>query len=586
MVNLPNEILLEVVRNYPTFTRLRHPDDVLEQYNLVKNTLASLCLVSKSWRDIAQPLLYRAYIKTEKNDPNQDEDEYDAAKIDAMEERGEDTSELTDEEMGFTGQRKPIQLEKFIRTMIERPDLAAEVECLSISNYWDEIASIERRFGRTDVNAALGEMMVEASKRVPPQEIKWNWRSSEWQESWRDDLREGDEVAEVALLMFLLPNIRWLDLGTSSADYGIQVQDIWRQLLGSQSKAKVEHHGQEQEIEADFLSQTGNPAILSRLEYFSARADSFLYKDAPTINTVSEILTIPSLKSFYGFGLQEEHWSYNVRLPLGHLKELFFNECRVSEEVLITLVDSCEQLESLDVAFSYYTDEISLSARFIYALARCKETLKELTLFLPDECDSRSRRELFINAPFDLRRLANLDTLSFDYDILFQERHPDPEPDHPDNVKFPHNLPESIERLNVENCRLDEDMARHAASLVATKQKYNKLKFVEFNFKTLEPVNDRERDQVSGMSLTAGVYQALGRKLSIVSDDDKVVVPHPAFDPRNRRQSDQEDGWSDMDEDEDEDEDEEMGDNDDGNVDPDQGRYDLRPRRGSAMAPT
>ncbi|TIA23919.1 hypothetical protein D6C80_00464 [Aureobasidium pullulans] len=558
MVNLPKEILLEVVRNYPTFTRLRHPDDVLEQYNLVKNTLASLCLVSKSWRDIAQPLLYRAYIKTEKNDPNQDEDEYDEAKIDAMEERGEDTSELTDEEMGFTGQRKPIQLEKFIRTMIERPDLAAEVECLSISNYWDEIASIERRFGRTDVNAALGEMMVEASKR-------------------RDDLREGDEVAEVALLMFLLPNIRWLDLGTSSADYGIHVQDIWRQLLGSQSKAKVEHHGQEQEIEADFLSQTGNPAILSRLEYFSARTDSFLYKDAPTINTVSEILTIPSLKSFYGFGLQEEHWSYNVRLPLGHLKELFFNDCRVSEEVLITLVDSCEQLESLDVAFSYYTDEISLSAWFIYALARRKETLKELTLFLLDECDSRSRRELFINAPFDLRRLANLDTLSIDYDILFQERHPD-------NVKFPHNLPESIERLNVENCRLDEDMARHAASLVATKQKYNKLKFVEFNFKTLEPVNDRERDQVSGMSLTAGVYQASGRKLSIVSDDDKVVVPHPAFDPRNRRQSDQEDGWSDMDEDEDEDE--EMGDNDNGNVDPDQGRYDLRPRRGSAVAPT
>ena len=392
-----------------------------------------------------------------------------------MEERREDTSGLTDEEMGFTGQRKPIQLERFIRTMIERPDLAAEVECLSISNYWDEIASIERRFGRTDVNAALGEMMVEASKRVPPQEIKWSWRSSEWQESWRDDLRKGDEVAEVALLMFLLPNIRWLDLGTSSADYGIHVQDIWRQLLGSQSKAKVEHHGQEQEIEADFLSQTGNPAILSRLEYFSARADSFLYKDAPTINPVSEILTIPSLKSFYGFGLQEEHWSYNVRLPLGHLKELFFNDCRVSEEVLITLVDSCEQLESLDVAFSYYTDEISLGAWFIYALARRKETLKELTLFLPDECDSRSRRELFINALSDLRRLANLDTLSIDYDILFQERHPDPEPDHPDNVKFPHNLPESIERLNVENCRLDEDMARHAASLVATKQKYNKL---------------------------------------------------------------------------------------------------------------
>lgn len=80
------------------------------------------------------------------------------------------------------------------------------------------------------------------------------------------------------------------------------------------------------------------------------------------VNTVSAILTIPSLKYFYGFGLQEHHWSYDGRLPLGHLKELFLNDRRMSEEVLETLVDSCERLESLDVAFSYYTDEISLSA--------------------------------------------------------------------------------------------------------------------------------------------------------------------------------------------------------------------------------
>ena len=81
MVNLRNEIFLEIVRNCPSFTRLRHPDDVLELYKLVKNTSASLCLVSKSLRDVTQPLVYRAYIKTEKNDPNQDEDEYDEARI-------------------------------------------------------------------------------------------------------------------------------------------------------------------------------------------------------------------------------------------------------------------------------------------------------------------------------------------------------------------------------------------------------------------------------------------------------------------------------------------------------------------------
>jgi hypothetical protein len=76
MATLPNEIILEVVKHFPIVTEFKHRDDVLEEYNLTKNTLTSLCLVSKAWRDIAQPLLYRTYIKTEKTDPNIDHDEY------------------------------------------------------------------------------------------------------------------------------------------------------------------------------------------------------------------------------------------------------------------------------------------------------------------------------------------------------------------------------------------------------------------------------------------------------------------------------------------------------------------------------
>jgi len=239
----------------------------------VKNTLASPCLVSKAWRDIAQPLLYRTYIKTEKTDIGIDHDEYNEAKIDAMEAQGMDITKIPEEEFEYTDYRKPIPLEMFIRTILERPDLAEQVECLSISNYWDE--SERRPYGRTDVNKALGEAMYNASLRVPPQKTPWEWRyPSEWQEDWRNELREGDEVAEVALLMVLLPNIRFLNLGTSSETYGSYVQDLWRQLLGSQSKRTRELYGVVMESHVDFLSQTGRPAILSRLEYFSARADN------------------------------------------------------------------------------------------------------------------------------------------------------------------------------------------------------------------------------------------------------------------------------------------------------------------------
>jgi hypothetical protein len=181
MVTLPNEILLEIVKYYPPITNFQDPDDILGYYNIVKNTLASLCLVSKAWRNIAQPLLYRTYIKTEKTDPGIDHDEYNEAKIEAMEAQGMDIATIPEEEFEYTDYRKPIPLEMFIRTMIERPDLAEQVDCLSISNYWDENA--DRGYGRTDVNKALGEAMLNASFKVPPQKTPWEWRyPSEWQE--------------------------------------------------------------------------------------------------------------------------------------------------------------------------------------------------------------------------------------------------------------------------------------------------------------------------------------------------------------------------------------------------------------------
>lgn len=234
--------------------------------------------------------------------------------------------------------------------MIERPDLAEQVECLSISNYWDE--NERRPYARDDVNKALGEAMYNASLKVPPQKTPWEWRyPSEWQESWRTELREGDELAEVALLMVLLPNVRFLDLGTSSETYGSYVHDLWRQLLGWQSKRTIVHLGWEMVVHGDFLSQTETPLILSRLEYFSARVDNSIYENAPNIDIVEEILTIPTLKQFYCWGLEQPSCE-TLCLPLAHLKKVYLDDCRVSEDALACIADSCKQLECLDVVYS------------------------------------------------------------------------------------------------------------------------------------------------------------------------------------------------------------------------------------------
>jgi hypothetical protein len=81
-------------------------------------------LVSKAWCNIAQPLLYRTFLKIEETDPSIDHMEYDEAKIEAMEARGINIQTISAEKFEYTGYRKPIPLEMFIRTMIDRPDLA------------------------------------------------------------------------------------------------------------------------------------------------------------------------------------------------------------------------------------------------------------------------------------------------------------------------------------------------------------------------------------------------------------------------------------------------------------------------------
>lgn len=611
MDTLPHELILEIVSYYQPITKLKDPNDVLEEYNLVKNTLASLCLVSRSWRDIAQPLLYRTYIKTEKTDIGIDHDEYNEAKIDAMEAQGMDIATIPEEEFEYTGYRKPIPLEKFIRTMIERPDLAEQVQCLSISNYWDENA--DRPYAREDVNKALGEAMYHASLKVPPQKTPWKWRyPAEWQESWRTELREGDELAEVALLMVLLPNIRVLDLGTSSETYGSYVHDLWRQSLGSQSKRTLEHLGMEMEVHENFLSQSETPMILSQLECFSARVDISTYENAPNIDIVKEILTIPTLKEFYCWGLEQPSCE-DLCLPLAHLRQVYLDDCRVSEDALVCILDSCKQLEFLGVVFSGWSEwtQVELGMELLVALTERKETLKRLTLILPPLAKERNPN-LFIQAPFDLRGLTNLEILSIDYEIIFSERESESDEDARENVKYPYNLPESLKRLKIQYCRLDEDMASCASYLfdAGTKQKYEKLKFMQVTYETFDPQNDLEKDQILSLSCVSGIFKALGMELKVVSEDGSLVGPHPAFgytDAAKKYRRDtlnpggsESDDWEDMDSDDDDidnldyghgDGDEEDNDNDRDTVDRDrddemvedtqgeeQGRYNLRPR--------
>lgn len=246
----------------------------------------------------------------------------------------------------------------------------------------------------------------------------------------------------------------------------------------------------------------------------------------------------------------------------------------------------CKQLESLDVMYSNLTDQVKLSVSFLMALAQRKETLKKPTLFLPDfQENDQEEYELFINAPWDLRQITNLETLSIDYEILFQED-PYADSNDPDNVKFPDNLPDSIGQLNIERCVLDVDIAEDACYLLEARKKFSKLKSLEINYKTLEPANDFQRDQVVKLSMVAGMFKAGGIRMGVNDDDDKVLVPPQMVKVEDGPRNGEEDDWTDMsgselgspesasDEDNENDNDETNEDTDD----EEQGRYNLRPR--------
>ena len=240
---------------------------------------------------------------------------------------------------------------------------------------------------------------------------------------------------------------------------------------------------------------------------------------------------------------------------------------------------------------------------FLVNLAQRKDTLKRLTLLLPPSFKQRSHQSYF-TAPFDLRRLTNLVTLSIDYQIIFSERESRPGEDDRQNPKFPTNLPKSIEQLHVQCCRLDQGMAWAALYLLEARRRYNKLKTLQVTYETFETNTDAEKKQMISLSSTTKLYKEYGLELRVESEEGQVILPSPYEDSDAAKDyrrfvldapDSGSDDWIDVDSDDDidvlndvdDDEDEDSDNEDDeDNVDDEmdegirteeQGRYDLRP---------
>lgn len=183
----PNEILLLILAYFPTrknsdFSPLYHGYE--EEYN--QKVMASLCLVSKSLRALAQPLLYQTYAVAEV-------------------------------------QRGPVEphnphankkLRSFLRTIITRPDLASCVENVRIKEWATEDFYRDTGMKPECPNKELQRLYLESAR---------NFELGSDHYSWIASLLVGVEDAEVALLLALVSNVKQLVIEVPSSENG----DIW-----------------------------------------------------------------------------------------------------------------------------------------------------------------------------------------------------------------------------------------------------------------------------------------------------------------------------------------------------------------------
>ena len=280
----------------------------------------------------------------------------------------------------------------------------------------------------------------------------------------------------------------------------------------------------------------------------------------------------------------------------------------MSEDALACIVDDCKQLECLDVVYSEWSrwTGVTLGMPFLVTLALRKDTLERLTLLLPPSFKLRNHHS-YITAPFNLRRLTNLVTLSIDYTIIFSERESRPGEDDWYNPKFPKNLPRSIEQLHIQCCRLDQGMAGYALLLLEARRRYNKLKTLQVTYETFEAKTAAEKKQMISLSSTVRLFKDHGLELRIESEEGQVIVPAVFEDSDAAKKyrrfvldapDSESDDWDDVDSDDDividiaddvdeEEDEEDDNDNDQDDVDiemdeethtEEQRRYNLRPR--------
>lgn len=406
-----------------------------QNYKVAQKTLASLCLVSKKFAAIGQPLLHRSFAKPASTlSETTPSDRFESR-------RGwRRLSHRSGGRRGLFAEmqlplRENTSLENFLRTIIQRPDLALSVKNLYIERFNDAALMM---FPVAPIDESLATTLVHGSDTF----VGLDKFDQEFVDAWRRHLKQGVESAEIALLLTLVPSLRSLHLCCSKNDLGRYIQETCDLMIAP--------------LPCRILPVLSSLGLETR--YTSAGQIS--------LNRCISLITLPTLESISGTGFRGRHGAQVnqdifSRLSRNQVLHLDFQECLDAPLYLPDFIRSCTKLETLTVETSRVNnDNLFNDNNFLEAIKVRAGTLKSLTLLMmKDRCESQI---------WDLRTLTNLQYLEIDMNILLRNA---------GSTLITNCLPANIETLHIH--RNNHEIIPQIECLLASRSLFPNLKLLE-----------------------------------------------------------------------------------------------------------
>lgn len=259
-------------------------------------TLAAICRTCKQLNNVATPLLYQAFVKPKS------------------------TLRWRDKPSQRVGNLRP-----FLRTIVERPDLAKLVKIVYLGP-WE---MHDFRAIHTIPDRRLRDMFTQSivNINIGPE-----------QDKWVDDLLSSQEDAEVALLLCLLTD----------------VVDLSIKLAPCSERRESKRNFYFCEVFKEALTSSPRVHNFKELKHISLHSHDMLDDECVEFAypSLSRIMCLPSLEAFHGHGVLD-YWTDHETYPVySSIHSIKLRECSVTIPAIRKLVASCTKLDTFDLDYN------------------------------------------------------------------------------------------------------------------------------------------------------------------------------------------------------------------------------------------